>query len=323
MTGISIGLALSGVTFFLLMSAFFSGTETGILSCSFLKAKNKSQKGDKKSRLLTFILNNKRDAIIGTLIGTNLANTAFSLFGEYLILKIWSRFKAPNLSYQPGFITITIILATCLLIFAEITPKAIFRHYSFSLTRSMSYAIYLSFQCLRPFARPFIYLTHIMLGPHYTSLKYTRKAISSLTEKGIETGDLKSSQEKLVRRIMSLSDKSLAELAIPFSSNCCFEDMKREQIIRHLRQSNGKKVIFLKKQTKITGFIYLQDIWRMPQGAAASKYSTNVTRLPSTKPGILALKYLLFSKRKLVVISEDNQDLGFVTAGNLLSFDDM
>ena len=116
------------VSLFLILSGFFSGAETGILSCSTLKVKTLSFGGDRRSCILEELLGKKQQVIILLIIGTNAANTIYSLAGENLIIKIWFSLDKSIKMTSPGFLLTTAILTPLLVIFGEIFPKSLFRY---------------------------------------------------------------------------------------------------------------------------------------------------------------------------------------------------
>jgi Mg2+/Co2+ transporter CorB len=97
----------------LTLSAFFSGSETGMMAANKIKLKNLSKKPDRGAKRALKLLK-KPDLLLATiLIGNNFANILASSIVTIIML-----------NYFGGNVLLGAILLTgCILIFSEITPK--------------------------------------------------------------------------------------------------------------------------------------------------------------------------------------------------------
>ena len=111
------------IVLFFILSAFFSGIETGLISLDRLKLEQEAKSSKKKKQILTFL--EKPDRIFGTtLFGTNISLVVVSSLSIFLI-NILNKKSVINLSEH----TATLILAGLILIFAELIPKALYRDF--------------------------------------------------------------------------------------------------------------------------------------------------------------------------------------------------
>ncbi|MFZ8864839.1 MAG: HlyC/CorC family transporter [Rickettsiales bacterium] len=104
------------ITIFILiiLSAFFSSSETALTALSRAKIHKLVQKGNKKA-LYVHQLREKKENLLSTiLIGNNLVNTLGSALATMIFINYFG---------QAGVIYATIIMTICLVIFAEILPK--------------------------------------------------------------------------------------------------------------------------------------------------------------------------------------------------------
>ncbi|PLX45363.1 MAG: hypothetical protein C0609_03245, partial [Deltaproteobacteria bacterium] len=73
----------------LIISAFFSGSETAMLGFDWLRLKYLERKGDKRAKVLKQLLS-RRDMLIGTiLVGNNIANVAASSIATELAISFF------------------------------------------------------------------------------------------------------------------------------------------------------------------------------------------------------------------------------------------
>ena len=110
-----IGFTLIGVLILLIMvSAFFSGSETSIMAINQIKLDNAAEKGQKSAKRIN-VLREKIDRVLGViLIGNNLVNISASALLTYFVIK----------NFGDEYVWIgTLLLTILIIVFAEIAPK--------------------------------------------------------------------------------------------------------------------------------------------------------------------------------------------------------
>ena len=130
----------------LILSAFFSGSETGMMAANKIKLKNLSKKPDRGAKRALKLLK-KPDLLLATiLVGNNFANILASSIVTVIML-----------NYFGGNVLLGAVLLTgCILIFSEITPKTMAAVKPESFARRSS----LLLKALLYFLRPLIAITN-------------------------------------------------------------------------------------------------------------------------------------------------------------------
>ena len=122
----------------LILSGFFSGSETALTASTRSRLTGLSNKGHKNAKTAIDLLN-KRESLIGAiLLGNNLVNILASALATSLSIKIFG---------DTGVAYAVIIMTALIVIFAEILPK------TYALTNSEKLALTVS-----PIFRPIVYL---------------------------------------------------------------------------------------------------------------------------------------------------------------------
>ena len=108
---------LMGLLFFLLLlSAFFSGSETALMSLNRYQLRHKAREGHRGARLAESLLK-RPDRVIGLiLLGNNLVNFSMASLVGIITFKIGG---------EPAAAFGTIALTLVVLIFAETAPKTL------------------------------------------------------------------------------------------------------------------------------------------------------------------------------------------------------
>ncbi len=109
----------------LLMSAYFSATETAFSTLSKTKLKTIAEKGNKRA-VRALALSEKYDRLISTiLIGNNVVNILLSSIATVTVIEICTNWKSVAFAESYGTTIATIAATVVVLIFGEITPKSI------------------------------------------------------------------------------------------------------------------------------------------------------------------------------------------------------
>lgn len=98
----------------ILMSGYFSATETAFLSCNKTRLRTMAEKGNKRAALVNR-LNENYDRLLSTiLIGNNIVNLTAASIGTVLFVRLYG---------DIGATISTAVMTVLVLIFGEITPK--------------------------------------------------------------------------------------------------------------------------------------------------------------------------------------------------------
>ena len=105
------------IVFCVIMSAYFSATETAFSTFNRIRIKNMAEKGNKKAGLVIALADNYDSLISTILIGNNIVNILAASMGTLLFTGLLS--SNPDLAATVS----TIVLTLVVLVFGEITPK--------------------------------------------------------------------------------------------------------------------------------------------------------------------------------------------------------
>ena len=192
-----------------IMSAYFSATETAFSSMSRTRLKTLAEKG-KKSAQLALDLSEKYDKLISTiLVGNNIVNIALSSLGTVLFIDL--------IGAEKGAAVSTVVITFVVLVFGEITPK--------SVAKDMP-------ERFAVFSAPFIRVFVWVLTPVNWIFSGWKKLISKFFKNEEEQ---KMSQEELLMFVEEVQQEgsidteegSLLRNAIEFS------ELKAEDILTH------------------------------------------------------------------------------------------
>ncbi|MFZ5619211.1 MAG: HlyC/CorC family transporter [Pseudomonadota bacterium] len=112
-------LAISGaIIFLLMMSAFFSGSETALTATSRARMHKLESDGDRRAARVNDLIRDREKLIGVILVGNNIVNTLSATLASALFLKI---FDATGAAIAAATATMTILI----IIFGEVAPKTV------------------------------------------------------------------------------------------------------------------------------------------------------------------------------------------------------
>ena len=116
MNEIHLWILFSLIAFLVLMSAFFSGSETGMMAINRYRLKHLVQEKNKSAKRVSKLLE-RTDRLLGViLIGNNFTHTLATALATVIAIRIWS---------DNAVLAVTVFMTIVMIIFAEVMPKTI------------------------------------------------------------------------------------------------------------------------------------------------------------------------------------------------------
>ena len=203
--------SIVAMVFCVIMSAYFSATETAFSSLNKTRLKALSEKGNKKADL-ALSLEEKYDKLISTiLIGNNIVNITLASIGTLMFVKIMQG------DQDAGATLSTVVVTVTVLIFGEITPKSIAKD------NPEKFAM---------FSAPFLHALMVVLTPINFLFSQWKKLISKIFR---VSEDTKMSQEELLLLVEEVQQEgSIDESEGELLKNAIeFRDQVAEDILTH------------------------------------------------------------------------------------------
>ncbi|HZJ11922.1 MAG TPA: HlyC/CorC family transporter [Methyloceanibacter sp.] len=109
-----LGITLGAILGLLILSAFFSGSETALTAASRARLHALEEDGNKRARMVNRLLAARERLIGAILLGNNLANIAASALATTLFLSVFG---------DAGVAYATVLMTVIVVLFAEVLPK--------------------------------------------------------------------------------------------------------------------------------------------------------------------------------------------------------
>ena len=205
--GVVDGVGMFFIVFLILMSAFFSSSETAFASVNTMHIKTYAEQKRKGARRAQFICDHFDFAVVCFLVGNNLVNIANTTVCAYMFTKF---IASPTLANTLN----TIILTIVILIFGEILPKGYAKHNPEKFVLRFSGVIYVFMKLIYIFALPFYGLQKLVLR-HKEVNKITEDDLENIVDTMEDQGVIDSENASIIHGALDISEKTVNDILVP------------------------------------------------------------------------------------------------------------
>ena len=308
------------IIFLLIISAFFSGSETALTAASRPKMYQLEKENNLRAKIVNF-LKNKKERLIGTLLlGNNLVNTLATAIATSFFISLLG-------DNQKGILYSTIVMTLLILIFGEVLPKTI------AINKADKFALLFA---------PFIKFLVTILSPFTYLINFFTRIILKLFKFEIST-DISTSEDEL-RGTIDLHAKSegTTQEKDMLQGILDLDDLQVNEIMTHRKNieviyvnkpinENIKKILnsqftrlplYDKNSDKILGIINVKDVLKninKKKKLDLKLIAKNAWFIPETTSVLDQLQEFKKKQRHLAfVVDEYGTLMGIVTLEDII-----
>lgn len=187
------------------MSAFFSATETAFLSFNKTRMKSMARQGAKRAQLV-IDLEEQFDRLLTTiLIGNNVVNILSSSLATVVFIGYFG---------DVGVTLSTVVMTVVILVFGEISPKALAKDHADALALTFAPIIKLIIKLFTPFAWLFSQWKRILtiLFPSKQDQGMTDEELLTIVEEAEQEGGIDERESDLIRSAIEFNDQTAEDI---------------------------------------------------------------------------------------------------------------
>lgn len=307
----------------LLLSAFFSGSETALTAASRVRLNSKEKEGNKRAALVNRI-RDKKDRMIGALLlGNNLVNILASALATSVLIKLFG---------ETGVIYATLVMTFLVLIFAEVLPKTYAFTHADKMSMTIAPAMRLVIIIFAPITEMVTWIVRMVLRLFGVDISKVSAGSHLELLRGVidmhEGAEDENEQRAMLRSILDLNDVDVEDIMIHRKNVTMINiDSPIEAIVSQVLESPFTRLPLWKDDPdNIVGIIHAKLLLKELQkvdGNVKKVDIANVMMEPWFIPETTALYSQLqaFRERKehfAVVIDEYGSLMGIVTLEDIL-----
>lgn len=246
------------VLFCILMSAYFSATETAFSTVNKIRLKTMAEDGNKKAGKVLKLADNY-DALLSTiLIGNNIVNILASSLSTLLFIDlIANQSLATTLS--------TVVLTVVVLIFGEISPKSIAKEMPEKFAMFSAPLISLLMSVFTPLNWVFKQWKKLLNKFFKTEeeVGITEEELISIIEEAEEDGNFEKSETDLIRSAIEFNELEVGDIFTPRIDITAIKAESTPDEIREVFKESGysRLPVYTEDLDNINGILYYKDFF--------------------------------------------------------------
>ncbi len=242
----------------LLLSAFFSGSETAFISLQRIRLEHLVEKNVRGARRVARMIERPEKLLSTILLGNNFVNVAAAALGTVVAVELWGQ--------QRGVLIATIGVTILLLVFAETTPKTIATRHAERLSLILARPIEWLSWLLTPFV---IALSWIVSG--FTKLvggKPVRRSLASPEEirtmisVGHKEGTVEEAEAEMLHKVFEFGDRPVREVMVPRPEVISIEQGSKiaDFLALYAESPLSRFPVYLENMDNVVGILSIKDV---------------------------------------------------------------
>ncbi len=302
----------------LLLSGFFSGSETAFMAVNRVKIKDMANEGDLKAQNVEELLKNETRLLTTILIGNNLVNIASSAIATAIAIEL---FGNKGVGIATGVVTFLI------LVFGEITPKSLGNKKAIKFSRFVSSYLLLLEKLLSPVIKVFTVLIERFIGESnlIKSAFLSEEEIRRFVNVSEEEGVIKEIESEMIHSIFDFDDTLVREIMVPrIDIVCISKEATIEEIVEVAVENGHSRIpVYENNIDDIGGLIYVKDLLNLilkdDKEYTLEDFIKPIYFIPETKPINQLLAEMKRRKEHMaIVLDEYGGTSGLITIEDLL-----
>lgn len=315
---------------FIIITGFFTGSETGFVSANKVKIERLVGEGNKKAKIVKYMLDNIEYVLVMTLVGTNLMVTIDAQVAKAITEQLFTEL----LSFSPAWVDrnrnlcdliSTTWLTVIILIFAQILPKTIYRMKADNIILRYAYPIKISSLILHPISwlmnKISSFTTKIIAGD-IEKPSITRGELRIATSMSEEEGTIYREQKKMIHGVLDLADETVEHIMSPLVDMVSVEkNTPLDEFYEIVSENRFSRIpVYEERVDNIIGFVNLLDVLYSDQSAEnITPFIREVNFVPETKNVNSLLVELQQNHNPIaIVVDEYGGVVGLVTIEDLV-----
>jgi len=317
--GFPFSFAIGTLFFLLLLSAFFSGSETALTRARRAGLRVRSEQGNKGSKKAEAMLEQPERMLSTILLGNNFVNIFASALATALFVEHFG---------QAGIIYATIAMTAVVLIFAEILPKTIAVAHAENIACRVAGPLHSIQTLLAPLVTLLMsiitLLKRLLRVPELTETPLTHKELASMIDISAETGVLDQAREQMLNSSLSLHEVAVKAVMTPRKQMHMLDGSRSvaECLKQASTEPHSRHPVFLGKTDNLIGIVHLRDLLKLKTPSARlcdARIWKSPPYIPTTKNALAQLFDFQANHQHMAIIVDEFGDIeGLITLEDII-----
>ena len=259
------------VFFFVLVNAFFSGTEMAVISLNDAKMRKMAEDGHKKAKKIVKFIDNPGSFLATIQVGVTLAGFLSSAFAANNFASKLALLVDPAGAHKwlESFWTviITVVLSYFSLVLGELVPKRIAQNNPEKWAFAVTGVVRFFGIVLKPFVALLTASTNLILkafkiSPAHTDKSVTEEEIRMMVDVGSESGNIEDTEKEMIDNVFEFNDKEVAAIMTHRKKIVSLPiDAEYDEVMRVAREEKYTRIpVYEDTIDDIRGILHIKDL---------------------------------------------------------------
>ncbi|VVB84616.1 Inosine-5'-monophosphate dehydrogenase [uncultured archaeon] len=246
------------ISVFIVFSAFFSLSETALLSVGKIRIRHQAETGNKNARTVVRLLENPEQFLAAILIGNNIVNISASVLATDAALRTFG---------ESGIAIATGVMTLFILVFGEVFPKTLASRNAEFIAMRIADPIIIVIKVLRPIVWFITTIVNSMIallgGKERVKHPFvTEELINMMLKVGEKEGTIAKHEREIISNVFEFTDEKAHGVMTPRERMVCIEESETLEAALDLinRSGHSRLPVYQKNFDNITGMIYAKDL---------------------------------------------------------------
>ena len=260
--GTTLGIQITILVALLFVSAFFSMSETALMSMSKIRLRHLVENHVKHAKLTQDLLDHPNQLLGTILVGNNLVNIAASAIATSIAIYFWN---------NKGVGIATFLMTLLILIFGEITPKNIAIDYTEEIVLFIAPIMNVFVKIFSPIVWVLTNFTNGLLhlfGVNKQEKKplITEEELKTIVEVSSQEGVLESDEKEIIDNIFEYSDMRVKDIMIQRMDIVAVDvSATYEEVVAAFGEKQFSRIpVYEDTIDNIVGVLYAKDLFFIP-----------------------------------------------------------
>ncbi len=302
------------IAMLVIMSAFFSASETAIFSMSVPKVRALVHKNIQDANVLEELKIKPKRVLIAILVGNNIVNISASAIATVFFMKMLGAIGA-----GVAAVTMTAVLIT----FGEILPKSYAAHHAEKISLKVSRAIVFLIKLLTPVN--WLFLKFMKFSGQGESAVGRQEELKALVTMSVEEGEMEKAEKELIENVLQFTDITVEEVMttrkdmITIDGNIPLNRAIRLMLLREY----SRYPVYYKEKDNIIGIVHIKDALLVYNKRKQHQNLKTISSEPIFVPEHQPLSDLMkeFQDKRMhmaIVVNDHGEIVGLVTLEDIL-----
>ena len=252
-----LGLKFLILLLLLLLSGFFSGSETALIAIGKVRARALVKQGVKGAKEIDELMNQQEAMLTTVLIGNNMVNIGASALATSIAMEFFGSY---------GVAIATGVMTFLILTFAEIMPKTIAVHHAERISIIVSKPIKMMAYCFMPFIKVVSAITgtfeRFMGMAPYKRRVLTEEEVETMLDIGEEEGAIEEDEKEMMMGVLKLDEIRVRNVMTPKDAMVCIDvNQSVDDAVELIKRTGFSRIpVFERTEDNIVGILYAKDL---------------------------------------------------------------